>query len=155
MGELLKFSGSFNVDATAEEVYDFIIDARKMASVIPDVQSFEMEDADNYRLTVKVGLSFIKGKFKLKVKTTAKVPGSHAEVSGNGTGSGSSATFHGICDISASDNSSQVTWVVDVEIGGLAGAVGSRLVQSASEKYLDQLIESFKSAFLSEKKSAA
>ena len=126
-----------------------------MASVIPEVQSFEMEDADNYRLTVKVGLSFIKGKFKLKVRTMEKVPASHAEVAGNGTGSGSSATFHGICEISASNGISQVDWTVDVEIGGLAAAVGSRLVQSASEKYLDQLIESFKSALLSGKKSVA
>lgn len=153
-GVRLKFDGNFDVDATAAEVYDFITDARKMASVIPDVLDFEMEDADNYRLTVKVGLSFIKGKFRLKVKTTGKIPARHAEIAGNGTGSGSSATFRGICDIRPlTEDSSQIDWAAEVEIGGLAAAVGSRLVQSASEKYLNQLIESFKKSLLAQKKS--
>ena len=152
----MRFNGSFTLEASDREVYECITDARRMASVIPDVQSFESVDEDNYRLTVKAGLSFIKGKFNLKIRTAEKIPNSHAEISGSGTGSGSSASFHGVCDIRSLSNSScQLDWNVEVQIGGLAASVGSRLVQSASEKYIKQLIDAFSNALSLQKKSAA
>ncbi len=151
----MKFNGSITLEASVKEVYDFITDAKRMVSVIPDVQSFDVVDQDNYKLTLKVGLSFIRGKFNLKVRTGNKVPHSHAEIYGSGTGSGSSASFHGICDLKPlSDSSSQLDWQTDVEIGGLAASVGSRLVQSASEKYIAQLMDAFKKSLEMQKKSA-
>ncbi len=152
----MKFNGRFTLEASDKEVYEFITDARRMASVIPDVQSFEPVDEDSYRLTVKAGLSFIKGKFNLKIRTAEKIPTSHAEIFGNGTGSGSSASFHGVCDLSSlSPSTCQLDWNVEVQIGGLAASVGSRLVQSASEKYIKQLIDAFSNALSLQKKSAA
>lgn len=122
---------------------------------MPGVQNFQQIDEDSYRLMLKVGVSFIKGKFNLKVKVTEKFPPSHAELTGNGTGSGSSATFHGICDIApVSENSSKLEWQVNVEIGGLAASVGGRLVQSASEKYIKELVDALKQAVEMQKKSA-
>lgn len=148
----MKFNGGFTVEAPDTVVYNFITDAKKMSSIIPDVIEFEVLDADNFRLVVKVGLSFIKGKFNLKVRTENKLPNTHAEIHGSGTGSGSSANFHGVCEIKrADDGSSRIDWNVDIEIGGLAASVGSRLVYGASEKYVNQLIESFKRTIAGQK----
>ncbi len=151
----MKFNGNFLVESTPSQAFSFITDAVKMSSVIPDVQEFEVIDADSYRLKLKVGLSFIKGKFNLRVRIENKIPDKHAELSGSGTGSGSSATFRGICDISeVAPGSTRIVWSADVEIGGLAASVGSRLVQGASEKYINQLIDTFRNALSSEGKSA-
>ena len=141
----MKFEGSFDVDAPASRVFELITDAQRMASLIKDVENIRVEN-ENIRLTMKVGLSFIKGRFNLRMAVRNKTPFSHAEIAGSGSGSGSTVDFVGACDIKGDGDISTVDWKVDVTIGGLAATMGSRLIQSASEKYIKELIQSFRDA---------
>ena len=51
------FDEEFTVKATADAVWDFFLDPRRLASCLPGCESLEVEDATTYRvrLTVKVG----------------------------------------------------------------------------------------------------
>ncbi len=139
----MKFEGSFDVLASDRQVFDFITDALRMASLIKDVENLQIDEG-TIRMTVRVGLSFIRGRFNLKMTVGNKTPFSHAEIAGRGSGSGSTVDFAGVCDISGKGETSVVNWHVDMTIGGLAATMGSRLVQGASEKYIRELIQSFK-----------
>ena len=143
----MKFTGEFEVKADAGSVFDFLTDAHRMASLVPDVENMEVTESGDIRMTVRVGLSFIKGRFNLRMRILNRIPKSHAEIQGSGSGSGSSVDFHGYCDISEEQGRSRVKWSADVTIGGLAATMGSRMVQNASEKYIAQLVESFRKAF--------
>ena len=147
----MKFEGSFEVPATDKQVFDFITDASKMASLIKDVENTHIADG-NIRMTVRVGLSFIRGRFNLKMAVMNKIPFSHAEIAGNGSGSGSTVDFKGTCDITGNGGSSIVNWKVDLTIGGLAATMGSRMVQGASEKYISELIQTFRDAIVEGKR---
>ncbi len=147
----MKFEGSFEVPATDKQVFDFITDASKMASLIKDVENMHIDDG-NIRMTVRVGLSFIRGRFNLKMAVMNKIPFSHAEIAGNGSGSGSTVDFKGTCDITGNGGSSIVNWKVDLTIGGLAATMGSRMVQGASEKYITELIQTFRDAIVEGKR---
>jgi len=143
----MKFDGTFEIRAGDKKVFDFLTDARRMASLVPDVENLQISDDGEIRMSVKVGLSFIKGKFNLKMKALNANPNTHAELSGQGSGSGSSVDFHAYIDLRTSaPGMTVVSWRVDMTIGGLAATMGSRLVQNASDKYIQQLLESFRKA---------
>jgi len=148
----MKFAGSFDVGASDRTVFEFLINPSKMASLVKDVEELHIDDEGNIRMTVRIGLSFIRGRFNLKMAVKNKTPFSHAEIAGNGSGSGSTVDFNGICSITGDDSSSKVDWNVDMTIGGLAATMGSRLVQGASEKYINELIQTFRGAVNGEKK---
>ena len=64
----MRFDGTFEIRAGDKKVFDFLTDARRMASLVPDVENLQISDDGEIRMSVKVGLSFIKGKFNLKMK---------------------------------------------------------------------------------------
>jgi carbon monoxide dehydrogenase subunit G len=146
-GQAMRFEGTFEVRADEKKVFDFLTDARKMSSLVPDVENLIISDDGEIRMSVKVGLSFIKGKFNLRMRTLNTRPYAHAELSGQGSGSGSSVDFHALIDIKSSKpEMTEVSWSIDMTIGGLAATMGSRLIQNASDKYIQQLLESFRKA---------
>lgn len=51
------FEEEFTVNATADAVWDFLLDPTRLAACIPGCESLQVEDATTYRvrLTVKVG----------------------------------------------------------------------------------------------------
>ena len=142
----MKFTGSFDVGASDRIVFEFLTNPSRMASLVKDVEELHIEDGGNIRMTVRIGLSFIRGRFNLKMAVKNKTPYSRAEIAGSGSGSGSTVDFSGICIITGNESSSKVDWKVEMTIGGLAATMGSRLVQGASEKYINELIQTFRDA---------
>ena len=51
------FEEEFTVNGTAETVWDFLLDSKRLAPCLPGCESLEVEDATTYRvrLTIKVG----------------------------------------------------------------------------------------------------
>jgi len=143
----MEFEGNFEVKAADKEVFSFLTDAEKMASIMKDVEDLKREEDGSYRVTLKVGISFIKGRFNLRIRTENLIEFSHAEITGSGNGSGSSVNFRGICDIvPLTDASSRIKWKAEVQIGGVVATMGNRLIKGSSERYIQELIESFRRA---------
>jgi carbon monoxide dehydrogenase subunit G len=140
----MDFSGEFTVQAKREAVYSLLIDGKRMATILPGVESVEVADGETYKATVRIGVSFIKGRFNIRLRIKEKREPEHVEIEGSGTGAGSSATFKGYCDLIEKDGSTNVRWFCTVDIGGLAASAGNRMLQGAAQRYIDELIASFK-----------
>jgi carbon monoxide dehydrogenase subunit G len=64
---------------------------------------------------------------------------------GNGTGLQSSVNLTLSFDLEEIDeNTTKVKWFIDAQLGGLIASIGSRLLGSAAEKYLEKIIEGIK-----------
>jgi carbon monoxide dehydrogenase subunit G len=137
----LHYEGSFEVPASKEKVFEFLSDPKKVGTIIPDLESIEVIDENNFNVKAKVGISFIKGSMSLKFSVVEKRPPTYAKLKGKGTGLGSSVDLETSFTLEdRQGGGTLVRWAADANIGGLIAGIGSRLLDSAAEKYIGQVI---------------
>lgn len=137
----MHYDGAFDVTANAEKVFDFITDPKKMITIFPDVQNVKILDENNFTLKAKVGMSFIKGTMDVKGTISEKKRPSSAKVKARGTGVNSAVELDSIFTMAEGPTGgTHVTWSADAKISGMMASVGSRLVDSAADKYVKQII---------------
>ncbi len=142
----MEMSGEFDVDSDAATVYSKLKDIESLAKSIPGVLKYEKHGDGKIRAEVEVGMSFIKGKFNTEIGVEEKTPGKELRMFGKGSGAGSSMNFNALFSLEEAGESTKVKWNVSINIGGLAATVGSRMVQRASDKYVNDLVAAFKKA---------
>lgn len=144
----MQFNGEFDVAAPINEVYSFLSDIDKMIAIIPDLLSVEKIDANSSRLSVKAGLSFIKGKFNLLFEIRDRKEDESVAVSARGSGSGSSLDLKASYALRPVDTGkTAVSWNVEMTMGGMVASMGSRVLNGAAEKYIKTLTASFQRSF--------
>jgi Uncharacterized conserved protein len=57
----VHYEGSFDVNKPRDFVYNFLVEPRNVASLIPGVESVEVLDPDNFRVRASLGVGAIKG----------------------------------------------------------------------------------------------
>ncbi|MFQ5553257.1 MAG: CoxG family protein, partial [Thermoplasmata archaeon] len=84
----MDFQGEFDVKAPLETVWKTFLDPNEMKDCMPDLQLLEVYDPDRFRVVVKVGVSFIKGKFDFDVQVADRQEPTHARLKAHGKGRG-------------------------------------------------------------------
>jgi uncharacterized protein len=139
----MHYEGSFDVKATKEKVYDFVTDPKKVTTIFPDVQSVRVVDANNFSLKAKVGMSFIRGTLDVKLTLVDNKKPTFSKLKARGTGLNSSVDLESSFTLSDEPGGgAHVVWAADAKISGMMASVGSRLIDSAADKYVKQIIGS-------------
>src|SRR4030065_1692155 len=84
----MHLEGTYVLATPRDKVWSFISDPEKIAHCLPDLQSLEVKDAKSFRVTVKVGISFIRGSFKFDFTLVDQKPPSHSSFEATGKGAG-------------------------------------------------------------------
>jgi carbon monoxide dehydrogenase subunit G len=139
----VHYEGSFDVAAPKEKVYDFVTDPKKVTTIFPDVQDVKVVDANNFTLKAKVGMSFIKGTMNVKLTLVENKRPTFSKLRARGTGLNSSVDLESSFTLEdSSAGGTHVKWAADAKISGMMASVGSRLIDSAANKYVKQIIGS-------------
>jgi len=139
----MHYEGSFEVAAAKEKVYDFVTDPQRVTTIFPDVQSVKVVDASNFTLKAKVGMSFIRGVMDVKLALLECTRPTHTKLKARGTGLNSSVDLESSFTLEdTAGGGTRVTWAADAKISGMMASVGSRLIDSAADKYVKQIIGS-------------
>ncbi len=139
----MHYEGSFDVKAARDKVYDFVTDPEKVTSIFPDVQSLKIVDANNFSLKAKVGISFIKGTMDVKLSLVDNRRPTYSKLKARGTGLNSSVDLESSFTLEdAPAGGTHVKWAADAKISGMMASVGSRLIDSAANKYVKEIIGS-------------
>ncbi len=139
----MHYEGSFDVTAPKEKVYDFVTDPKKVTSIFPDVQSVKVIDANNFTLKAKVGMSFIKGVMDVKLALLENKRPTFTKLRARGTGLNSSVDLEASFTLEdTASGGTHLKWAADAKISGMMASVGSRLIDSAADKYVKQIIGS-------------
>ncbi|WP_243675645.1 SRPBCC domain-containing protein [Vulcanisaeta distributa] len=81
----VHYDGSFEVNKPRDVVYNFLVDPRNIASIIPGVESVDVVDPpDNFRVKASMGVGAIKGTINITAKFAEKKPPESARVVGRG-----------------------------------------------------------------------
>ncbi|MFQ6011369.1 MAG: CoxG family protein [Nitrososphaerales archaeon] len=141
----MHFDGKFDVKADKQKVFDFLLDPNALASCLPDLQKVDVISQDEFKVTVKVGISFIKGTMDMTFKVTERDPPNHAKLQARGTGVGSSIDMTtGLDLVDGPDGGTSMNWTADANVGGMIASIGQRLLNNGAEKMVTQLFDSIK-----------
>ena len=138
----MQLNGSFTVKADRTEAYQFLVDPERITRYLPDVEEVEIEDENNFTVTAKVGISYIRGSMVMKLALTEKNEPVSAKVTGQGTGMASvvdMTTTFGLEE--AGEGLTTINWSGDVKVGGKLAAFGAGgLMESVAKKNLEKFV---------------
>jgi len=141
-----NFSGEFAVPKTPEESYDFLTDPRRFCPLLPDYESVEIADAENFTVKVKVGISHIRGTATVKLQLAEHQRPTRAVYVGKGTVAGGNVDLRAIFDLRPQDGGTVVAWRGEAQIFGRLTSIAGGLLEPLARKNLQKVIEGLQMA---------
>lgn len=142
----IKFGGEFLVKKPPQEVYDFLVDAKRFCPLLPDFQSMAQLDDRNFSVKVRVGISHIRGTAAIKMTLAEMKPPKSAHYVGNGDVPGGSTTLRAEFDLEPAAGGTKVTWRGQSNVVGRIASLAGGLLEPLAEKNMQRLIDGLKKA---------
>jgi carbon monoxide dehydrogenase subunit G len=120
------------------------VDPVRLVSILPDVEESKIVDGDHFFVKSKVGMGYIKGSMSTNFEVTEKRQNEFAKIMGKGRGIQSTLDLVMAITLADTQGGTTASWRVDARIGGLLASIGSRLIGSAAEKYVNQITANLK-----------
>jgi carbon monoxide dehydrogenase subunit G len=142
----IKFAGDFEVKRTPEDVYDFLSDPSKFATLLPDFQGLSIQDPTHFTIKVNVGISYIRGTAEIKMELALAERPKRAQYKGQGSMAGGNVALMAGFDLSPIEGGTEVAWQGEAQIfGGLASMAGG-LLEPLGKKQVQKLIDGLQAA---------
>jgi carbon monoxide dehydrogenase subunit G len=134
----MKIEGSHEIPAARPKVWDALLDPELLRQAMPGCEKLEAVGDGEYKATMKIGIAAVKGTFEGRVKLSDLNPPDSYHMTVEG--SGAPGFIRGQTDIRLSDTDAgtKVTYVADVQVGGLIAGVGQRMLGGVSKMMADQ-----------------
>ncbi len=142
----MDFNGTFEINASMENVYNFVMDPEKLSSCIPGLKKMEKVSDTEFNVLVKVGIAFIKEDFNIKFSVLESEPTAHARLSGVGSGKSGTIDITADMRLTGDDSKSTMVWTANANVGGKIGSMGQRLITGQAEKIINQMFKGIKEA---------
>jgi uncharacterized protein len=124
-------------------VWKVLNDPASMAKTMPGVQSFEVQDEQNWTANVKVPLGLGGLKMKIAMKKTEERELEFARMAIKGSGVGAMMNMETTFDLSdAPDGGTAMKWAADVKIAGPVGSMGQRVLQPIVNQQVEGVLTS-------------
>ena len=144
----MHFEGTFDVGTPAAKVYDALMEPKELSACMPGFQRVEVKSPREFTVTVKAGVSFIRGDFNIKFDLVEARAPTHAKLVGRGSGMGSVVDIEATMDISeAPGGGSSTRWYADAKVGGKIASLGQRLLEGQAEKMIREMFACLRAKF--------
>jgi len=141
----MHLEGRYVLKANRTDVWNLISNPEKIARCLPGLQQLEIKDSKTFVVTVKVGISFVRGNFKFTFTLIDQIPPSHLRFQANGRGAGVSVNMNTSMDLSEPQpGSTELSWKSDVELGGLLGELSPSLLQNSTSGFTQEFFNCIK-----------
>jgi carbon monoxide dehydrogenase subunit G len=142
----MKIHGSHKVPLPPERAYAILQDPVILAACMPGCEGLEKIGEDSYRMKMKMVMAAMSGQFDGKVRITEQNPPASFKLAVEGNGKIGFMKGEGLLTLTADgDQSTDVRYDGDVNVGGTIAAVGQRLIDSTSKmmikRFFDKLCE--------------
>jgi carbon monoxide dehydrogenase subunit G len=150
----VNVSGTKELDAPREIVWDVINDPEQMASLMPGVEEFEVQDDKHWRAKVKVPLGLGGLKMTIDFEKLEERPLEFASLNAKGKGVGALMNMTTSFTLSEDGDKTSMDWSADVKIAGPVGSMGQRVLQPIVNQQVGGVLDALE-AKVAEKKAAA
>ncbi len=142
----IEFGGDFIVPKNPDEVYKFLVDPERFCPLLPDYQSMTKQDAKNFSVNLRVGISHIRGTAVVKMTLAEENPGKHARYNGKGDVPGGTAALSAGFDLEPNGSGTKVIWKGESQIAGRLPSLAGGLLEPLAKKNIQKLIDSLQKA---------
>ena len=134
----MKLEGEYEIPAPRAKVWDAFLDPTVLQKAIPGCEKLEALGNDEYKATLKIGIGGVKGTFEGKVRLSDKKPNDSYKMAAEGSGGPGFIRSDTLITLADSGSGTKVTYVADVQVGGLIASVGQRMLGGVSKMMADK-----------------
>ncbi|MBL6951254.1 MAG: molybdopterin-dependent oxidoreductase [Alphaproteobacteria bacterium] len=140
-GHALQGQGSTIVPAPAKDVWAILLDAEKLAAVIPGCHALTITGENAYRADVTLGIGPVKGRFVATVALQDLDPPHALRLIGGAAGPLGRSQGEGRVTLSETPEGTRVAYTYTVTISGKVAAVGGRMMDGAARALINQFFK--------------
>ena len=138
----MEFTGSLDIDAPRQAVWDLLLDFDRLATCGPGVESIERVDATHARVRAKVGVGFMTLGFTIELELVETQAPDRAVIRATGDAPGTSVEANGSMHLSGpAEGPTRMDYAATVELFGALAGVGSRMIEGTAAKLIDQTFD--------------
>jgi len=134
----MKIEGQYAIPAKPETVWERLNDPNVLAKSLPGVDKLEPTGPDSYRATIKYKVGPVSGNFEGTVELSEKDPPHSMRLKINARGGPGFINGEGKVELAAKDESTEIHYSGDVQLGGMLAALGSRMLEGAAKKSIEE-----------------
>jgi carbon monoxide dehydrogenase subunit G len=143
----LHLEGSNELKLDPETAYNRLTNLELMTKALPDAEDVRVIDSDTAAATMKLRIALVSTRLRMKVKIQGKRPPTHAELSAEGSGSGSHVKLSSIFELEKTTGSTtRMTWSANADITGIMAGIGSAMLKGFAEKKVGEIFEAISRA---------
>ncbi len=148
----LHLEGSSEFGLDPETAYKRLTDLDIMTRALPDVEDVRILDSETAEATMKLRIALVSTKLRMRIKISGKRPPSHAELTAEGSGSGSHVKIESIFDLEREgERKTKMSWSANAEITGIMAGIGSLMLKGFAEKRVAEMFEGIRGAIEKQK----
>jgi uncharacterized protein len=136
----VNVSGTKELAASRETVWQVINDPAEMAKLMPGVESFEVKDDRHWSAKVKVPLGLGALAMTMNFERLEERPPEFASMRAKGTGVGALMDMTTSFTLSDAGEATAMAWEAEVKIAGPVGAMGQRVLQPIVNQQVQQVL---------------
>jgi uncharacterized protein len=137
----VKLTGEKSFGAPREVVWEVLNDPKRMAEIMPGVESFDVLDDAHWKANVVIplGLGGLRLSFNFE-KTEQREP-EFARLHAKGNGVGAAVSMDTQFNLSGSERGTDMAWEADVRVLGAVGSMGQRVLQPIVNQQVKNVLE--------------
>jgi len=127
----------FSIKAPIGKVWDFLLDARQLASCVPGCEGVEILDENTYMTSIKVKVGPISARFKIRLTINEKEPPHRLLTTGKGEDSMMASSILSKNEIqlhSLSEAETEIHYRSDVSVLGTLGKFGEGIMRKKAKE---------------------
>jgi len=139
----VKLKATYTIAAPRDKAFALITDPTVLQRCIAGCEKMELTSENTYDAHLKIGIAGLKGSYVGKVQLKdLKPPESYTLVI---EGKGGPGFVKGVAKIQLADKagSTEIKCEADAQVGGMIAALGSRLIEPAGKKMMDDFFRKF------------
>jgi hypothetical protein len=143
----LTMTGSFDLPASRETVWEKLNDTGTLKACIPGCQSLERTGENELEAVAKMKIGPVSATFKGKVHLLNLDPPNGYRIEGEGQG-GIAGFAKGGANVRLEEipEGTRLGYSVEAQVGGKIAQMGARLIDGVAKKLADQFFQSFAAA---------
>lgn len=140
-----KYDGTFKVNRSAKEAYDFLISPNEFAPLLPFFKELKDVSAESFTLVLEIGIPQMRGKAEVKVNRvpqaeTAALLAAYTASGRHSLGMVDSQLNYSVAPVS--DGESEVTWLCESLVSGTLASLAQGILAPLARRNIDQMIKS-------------
>lgn len=137
----MDISGDHRFKAPKDVVWQLLLDPQALQAAMPGCERFVEVGSESYDLTIKVGISAIKGTYSGNVRVKDRTEGESYRLVVSGNGKPGSVQGDALMTLVSEGDGTVVRYKGDVKAQGAIARMGSRLLGGAAKLMIGQFFK--------------